>query len=213
MRRAARSAASYRASAERRCTRARGAVRRRQHKWGGVTAWGKPQIACNRCHTPRLSIPSTYPAHCKTPRLHGCAIGERARTVAAYREAVCGMRRAARSAASYRASAERRCTRARGAVRRRQHKWGGVTAWGKPQIACNRCHTPRLSIPSTYPAHCKTPRLCGCAIGNRARTFAAYREAVCGGRREAPPPIVHLRSADARVRAVRSGGVNVSGEA
>ncbi len=122
---------------------------------------------------------------------HGCAIGERARTVAAYRKAVCGRRREAPPPIVH--LRQRRCTRARGAVGRRQRKWGGVTAWRKPQIACNRCHTPRLSIPSTYPAHRKTPRLCGCAIGERARTVAAYRKAVCGRRREAPPPIVHLR--------------------
>ena len=44
------------------------------------------------------------------------------------------------------------------------------------------------------------------------RARAAYREAVCGrGGASRRLPFVHLRSADARVRAVGLGGVSVSG--
>ena len=85
-------------------------------------------------------------------------------------------------------------------------------AWRKPRV-CVHLPRSRLSISPTYHSLFQTPQF-SALLSASVRARAAYREAVCGrGGAKRRLPFVHLRSADARVRAVGVGGVSVSGGA
>ena len=82
-------------------------------------------------------------------------------------------------------------------------------AWRKPRV-CVHIPRSRLSISPTYLTLFQTPQFAA-LLSASVRARAAYREAVCGrGGAKRCLPFVHLRSADARVRAVGLGGVSVS---